>query len=211
MLDVAVDREVEGDVALGDMGHGLPLRHGTFDGAISISAVQWLCNADKTNNEPKRRLKRFFETLYGSLVRGGRAVLQVGGLPQGLAAGCWLCAGPRMSGHASVCLAVGATRVIQLHAGVGRQAGGQECAALRLLLTVICCAQPSHSFCHLLCSTFSQLLSMHSSMQQLRHSLNQAQHLFAARSPQPAPCPTWIPQPSQQHSSTIPSRALPAH
>ena len=45
MVDVARDREVEGDLCLHDLGHGLPLRPGTFDGAISISAVQWLCNA----------------------------------------------------------------------------------------------------------------------------------------------------------------------
>lgn len=45
MLDVAREREVEGDLCLHDLGHGLPLRPGTFDGAISISAVQWLCNA----------------------------------------------------------------------------------------------------------------------------------------------------------------------
>lgn len=45
MLDVALEREVDGDVCLADMGHGLPFRVGTFDGAISISAVQWLCNA----------------------------------------------------------------------------------------------------------------------------------------------------------------------
>jgi len=45
MLDVAREREVEGDLLLSDLGHGLPLRAGAFDGAISISAVQWLCNA----------------------------------------------------------------------------------------------------------------------------------------------------------------------
>ncbi len=45
MLDVAKEREVEGDLCLHDLGHGLPLRPGSFDGAISISAVQWLCNA----------------------------------------------------------------------------------------------------------------------------------------------------------------------
>lgn len=69
--------QVEGDVALHDLGHGLPLRMGTFDGAISISAVQWLCNADKASHEPRKRMKRFFETLYSSLTRGARAVLQV--------------------------------------------------------------------------------------------------------------------------------------
>ena len=45
MLDVALDREVEGDLCVSDLGQGLPFRSGTFDGAISISAVQWLCNA----------------------------------------------------------------------------------------------------------------------------------------------------------------------
>ena len=45
MLDVAAERDVEGDLCLLDMGHGMPLRAGVFDGAISISAIQWLCNA----------------------------------------------------------------------------------------------------------------------------------------------------------------------
>lgn len=45
MLNVARDRQVDGDLVLGDMGMGLPFRAGTFDGAISVSAVQWLCNA----------------------------------------------------------------------------------------------------------------------------------------------------------------------
>jgi hypothetical protein len=63
-----------------------------FDGAISISAVQWLCNADRTSHDPRRRLKRFFETLYSCLARGARAVLQVGlGLLLGGRLGGWLC------------------------------------------------------------------------------------------------------------------------
>lgn len=45
--------QVEGDLALHDLGHGLPFRPGTFDGAISISAVQWLCNADKRSHDPR--------------------------------------------------------------------------------------------------------------------------------------------------------------
>jgi len=77
MLEIAVDREVEGDVCLHDLGHGLPLRPGAFDGAISISAVQWLCNADTTKNDPRRRLRKFFESLYSSLAKGARAVLQI--------------------------------------------------------------------------------------------------------------------------------------
>lgn len=77
MLDIAAEREVEGDVGLLDLGQGLPVRSGVFDGAISISAVQWLCNADRKGHEPRKRLKRFFETLYACLARGARAVLQV--------------------------------------------------------------------------------------------------------------------------------------
>lgn len=77
MLDIASEREVEGDLCLHDLGHGLPVRAGAFDGAISISAVQWLCNADTSRNDPRKRLKRFFETLYACLTKGARAVLQI--------------------------------------------------------------------------------------------------------------------------------------
>lgn len=34
MLDVALDRDCEGDVMLGDMGQGMPFRAGAFDGCI---------------------------------------------------------------------------------------------------------------------------------------------------------------------------------
>lgn len=77
MLDVAVERETEGDLLLSDIGQGLAFRPGTLDGAISISAVQWLCNADKTCNHPRLRLKAFFGSLYKCLARGARAVLQL--------------------------------------------------------------------------------------------------------------------------------------
>ena len=46
--------------------HFVPLRPGAFtsagvfDGAISISALQWLCNADRKEHVPQRRLKCFF-------------------------------------------------------------------------------------------------------------------------------------------------------
>ncbi|KAI8528743.1 hypothetical protein RHMOL_Rhmol12G0170900 [Rhododendron molle] len=83
MLDVALEREVEGDLILGDMGQGLGMRNGVIDGAISISAVQWLCNADKSCHEPRLRLKAFFGSLYKCLARGARAVLQV--YPESLA------------------------------------------------------------------------------------------------------------------------------
>jgi len=66
--DVALEREVEGDLLLGDLGQGLPFRAGSFDGAVSISALQWLCNADKTCHHPAKRLYKFFSSLYACLV-----------------------------------------------------------------------------------------------------------------------------------------------
>ncbi|RDX76204.1 putative 18S rRNA (guanine-N(7))-methyltransferase [Mucuna pruriens] len=77
MLNVALEREVEGDLLLGDMGQGLGVRPGVIDGAISISAVQWLCNADKSSHNPRLRLKAFFTSLYKCLANGARAVFQV--------------------------------------------------------------------------------------------------------------------------------------
>ncbi|RUS75659.1 hypothetical protein EGW08_016585 [Elysia chlorotica] len=77
MLSVAVEREIEGDVILGDMGCGLPLIAGTFDGVISISALQWLCNADKKCHSPAKRMLVFFRTLYAVISRGSRAVFQL--------------------------------------------------------------------------------------------------------------------------------------
>ncbi|XP_074594947.1 18S rRNA (guanine-N(7))-methyltransferase [Brevipalpus obovatus] len=77
MLDVAVERGLDkGDVFLGDMGEGIPFRPGSFDGAISISALQWLCNADKKSHHPIKRLSKLFTTLYTCLARGARAVFQ---------------------------------------------------------------------------------------------------------------------------------------
>lgn len=77
MLSVAVEGEAEGDLILSDMGQGLPFRAGSFDGAISISALQWLCNADKKSHNPVKRLFKFFTTLYSVLSRGSRAVFQL--------------------------------------------------------------------------------------------------------------------------------------
>lgn len=65
---VAQEREVEGDLFLHDMGEGLGFRPGTFDGVISVSALQWLCNADKKTHHPPRRLYRFFSSLYACMV-----------------------------------------------------------------------------------------------------------------------------------------------
>ncbi|AET37855.1 18S rRNA (guanine1575-N7)-methyltransferase Ecym_2102 [Eremothecium cymbalariae DBVPG len=76
MLATALTRETEGDLMLQDIGQGVPFRAGTFDAAISISALQWLCNADTSYNDPKRRLMRFFNTLFAALKKGGKFVAQ---------------------------------------------------------------------------------------------------------------------------------------
>lgn len=77
MLETAVEGEASGDLVQRDMGHGMPFRSAMFDGVISISALQWLCNADRSEHKPRKRLQRFFNTLYKCIVRGGRAVFQL--------------------------------------------------------------------------------------------------------------------------------------
>tara|TARA_B100000780_G_C21067131_1_gene429188 strand:- start:70 stop:963 length:894 start_codon:yes stop_codon:yes gene_type:complete len=79
MLNVAVNRGATatcGDVSHGDMGQGFPFRPGMFDGAISISALQWLFYPAKKCHNPHKRLMCFFQSLYAVLHRGSRAVLQ---------------------------------------------------------------------------------------------------------------------------------------
>lgn len=67
---------VSGDLLHHDMGCGLPFRPATFDACISISALQWLCYSNAKAQNPRKRLTRFFSSLYTVLKRGGRAVLQ---------------------------------------------------------------------------------------------------------------------------------------
>lgn len=76
MLDIALQRDVKGDLMLADIGQGVPFRPGSLDAAISVSAIQWLCNAGSSDASPLVRLARFFNGLYASLRRGGRAVCQ---------------------------------------------------------------------------------------------------------------------------------------
>jgi 18S rRNA (guanine1575-N7)-methyltransferase len=76
MLEIARQRECDGDVMLNDIGEGLPFRPGVFDGCISISVLQWLCNADFAEANPYKRSVTFFTALYACLRRGARAVFQ---------------------------------------------------------------------------------------------------------------------------------------
>lgn len=77
MLKIAAERDSSGDVFHRDMGNGLPFRPGVFDGCISVSAIQWLCYSDKKEHVARKRLSRFFTSLYTCLKRGSRAVLQL--------------------------------------------------------------------------------------------------------------------------------------
>lgn len=78
MLEVALDRAVEGDLFLQDIGQGFGFRPGSFDGAISVSVLQWLLNAETSHptSSPSHRLGRFFNTLHSSLRNPSRAVFQ---------------------------------------------------------------------------------------------------------------------------------------
>jgi len=69
---------VEGDLFLQDIGQGFGFRPGSFDGAISISVLQWLLNAETSHptSSPPHRLTRFFTTLHSALRNPSRAVLQ---------------------------------------------------------------------------------------------------------------------------------------
>jgi 18S rRNA (guanine1575-N7)-methyltransferase len=74
--EIGAHRKVKGDTMLVDMGQGIPYKTASFDGAISISALQWLCNIDNNKHNLYKRLDVFFSTLFASLSRFARAVFQ---------------------------------------------------------------------------------------------------------------------------------------
>ena len=99
MLSIALERDVEGDLLLADAGQGIPFRPGSFDAAISISALQWLCcindngrehdspaaaaaaadnpvSLSASSSSATLPLRRFFTGLHAALRRGARAVCQ---------------------------------------------------------------------------------------------------------------------------------------
>ena len=94
--EVALERQVDGDLFLQDIGQGFGFRPGSFDGAIrsvrmriallhskshsrrSISVLQWLLNAETSHptSSPPHRLARFFTTLYSAMRNPSRAIFQ---------------------------------------------------------------------------------------------------------------------------------------
>ena len=79
MLNLAVQHEpsARGAVALADLGDGLPLRAACLDGAVSVSALQWLCVASSGRDAARARCAAFFAALRRALRPGASAVLQV--------------------------------------------------------------------------------------------------------------------------------------
>lgn len=71
---MAVEKAVDGDVYLNDIGQGFKFRPGVFDGAISVSVLQWLFVAARKSHNPYKRLLMFFQSLYTCLSAGARAV-----------------------------------------------------------------------------------------------------------------------------------------
>ncbi len=83
MEELSVDEDVNEPVGgvtefiQSDMGSSMGFRDGIFDGVVSISALQWLLNADGgEKHEPYKRLRILFTSLRRVLKRGGRAVFQ---------------------------------------------------------------------------------------------------------------------------------------
>lgn len=77
MLNVAREHDsTTGDLIEHDSGLGMPFRPASFDGIISVSAIQWLCYANSKEQDPKVRLGRFFSSLYYILKREAKAILQ---------------------------------------------------------------------------------------------------------------------------------------
>ena len=76
-MKVAKERDPDtGDLVHHDMGLGFPFRQRSFDGVISISALQWLCYPSSAEQDPRLRLNRFFSSLYSVLKKSARAIFQ---------------------------------------------------------------------------------------------------------------------------------------
>lgn len=55
----------------------MPFKPGTFDGAVSISVIQWLCYENRRSHNSAKRLYTFFSSLYACLSNSARAVFQL--------------------------------------------------------------------------------------------------------------------------------------
>lgn len=78
MIRAGIQNEAHhgGDMILADMGRLMRFQSSIFDGMVSISALQWLCNCDRKDENPAKRISVFFKWLYSCLKKGARAVFQ---------------------------------------------------------------------------------------------------------------------------------------
>lgn len=59
-----------------DVGEGIPFNPGTFDGVISVSAIQWLFQSYNSLHVPRKRIRLFFVSLYSVCKPKAKCVLQ---------------------------------------------------------------------------------------------------------------------------------------
>jgi 18S rRNA (guanine1575-N7)-methyltransferase len=87
MLYLAQSKSSHALLACCDFGQGIPLRTCYFNAAISVSAVQWLCdrhqqqqdddNNNNTATTPNSKIRTFMHSLHSILLPNTKAVLQV--------------------------------------------------------------------------------------------------------------------------------------
>lgn len=76
MLNICKEKDETNCVIKGDIGEGLCFQPGTFDGVISVSALQWLFQSYKNNHVPKKRIRLFFTSLFSICKPETKCVLQ---------------------------------------------------------------------------------------------------------------------------------------
>ncbi|ADM11546.1 putative methyltransferase [Encephalitozoon intestinalis ATCC 50506] len=76
MLKLGMEREEGVGYIRMDMGKGLDFQPGTFDGVVSVSAIQWLFHSYSSEDHPVRRIRTFFTTLYSVCKPDAKCVLQ---------------------------------------------------------------------------------------------------------------------------------------
>lgn len=76
MLNICKEKNESNCIIRCDMGEGLCFQPGTFDGIISVSALQWLFQSYKNSQIPKKRIRLFFTSLYSVCKADTKCVLQ---------------------------------------------------------------------------------------------------------------------------------------
>ena len=76
MLGVALEREVEGDLILGDMAKECHLKQDVLMEQLVFLHYNGYVTQIKNSHDPSRRLYKFFSTLFSCLSRSARAVFQ---------------------------------------------------------------------------------------------------------------------------------------